>query len=115
MTTELGWSRKITPEDCGITDAFMVLLDERGYALGEPGARWIDEAMVIAMCVALWVGMIKRGEIEADRSKGERIGLRDQGDRKWTKDDIDWAGNQTEYFERKRREFDGLPSWKNKA
>ena len=115
VTTKLGWSRKITPEDCGITDAFMVLLDERGYALGEPGARWIDEAMVIAMCVALWVGMIKRGEIEADRSKGERIGLRDQGDRKWTKDDIDWAGNQTEYFERKRREFDGLPSWKNKA
>ena len=115
VTTKLGWSRKITPEDCGITDAFMVLLDERGYALGEPGARWIDEAMVIAMCVALWVGMIKRGEIEADRSKGERIGLRDQGDRKWTKDDIDWADNQTEYFERKRREFDGLPSWKNKA
>lgn len=115
VTTKLGWSRKITPEDCGITDAFMVLLDERGYALGEPGARWIDEPMVITMCVALWVGMIKRGEIEADRSKGERIGLRDEGDRKWTKDDIDWADNQTEYFERKRREFDGLPSWKNKA
>ena len=115
VTTKLGWSRKITPEDCGVTDAFMVLLDERGYALGEPGARWIDEAMVLTMCVALWIGMIKRGEIEADRSKGERIGLRDQGDRKWTKDDIDWSGNQTEYFERKRREFDGLPSWKNKA
>ena len=115
VTTKLGWSRKISPEDCGITDAFMVLLDERGFALGEPGARWIDEGTVIAMCVALWVGMVKRGEIEADRSKGERIGLRDQGDRKWTKEDIDWAGNQTEYFERKRREFDGLPSWKNKG
>ena len=115
VTTKLGWSRKIMPEDCGITDAFMVLLDERGYALGEPGARWIDEGMVIAMCVALWVGMVKRGEIEADRSKGERIGLRDQGDRKWTKDDIDWASNQSEYFERKRREFDGLPSWKSKT
>lgn len=115
ITTKLGWSRKITPEDCGITDAFMVLLDERGYALGEPGAQWIDEGMVIAKCVALWVGMIKRGEIEADRSKGEKIGLRDQGDRKWTKDDIDWASNQSEYFERKRREFDGLPSWKKKA
>ena len=115
VTTKLGWSRKITPEDCGITDAFMVLLDERGFALGEPGARWIDEGMVIYMCVVLWVGMIKRGEIEADRSKGERIGLRDQGDRKWTKDDIDWANNESAYFERKRREFDGLPSWKNKA
>lgn len=115
VTTKLGWSRRITPEDCGITDAFMVLLDERGYALGEPGARWIDEGMVIAKCVALWVGMIKRGEIEADRSKGERMGLRDQGDRKWTKDDIDWASNQSEYFDRKRREFDGLPSWKKKA
>ena len=115
VTTKLGWSRKIRPEDCGITDAFMVLLDERGYALGEPGARWIDEGMVIAMCVTLWVGMVKRGEIEVDRSKGERIGLRDEGDRKWTKDDIDWASNETAYFERKRREFDGLPSWKNKT
>ena len=115
VTTKLGWSRKIRPEDCGITDAFMVLLDERGYALGEPGARWIDEGMVIAMCVTLWVGMVKRGEVEVDRSKGERIGLRDQGDRMWTKDDIDWASNETAYFERKRREFDGLPSWKNKT
>ena len=115
VTTKHGWSRKITPEDCGITDAFMILLDERGFALGEPGARWIDEGMVIAMCVALWVGMVKRGEVEADRSKGERIGLRDQGDRKWTKDDIDWASNESAYFERKRREFDGLPSWKDRA
>ena len=115
VTTKLGWSRKVTPEDCGITDAFMVLLDERGFALGEPGARWIDESIVIGMCVRLWVGMIKRGEIKADRSKGERTGLRDQGDRKWTKDDIDWASNESAYFERKRREFDGLPSWKNKA
>lgn len=115
VNTSLGWSRKITPEDCGITDAFMVLLDERGFALGEPGARWIDEEIVIARCVALWVGMVKRGEIEVDTSKGERTGLRDQGDRKWTKDDIDWASNESAYFERKRREFDGLPSWKNKA
>ena len=115
VTTKLGWSRKVTPEDCGITDAFMVLLDERGFALGEPGARWIDEKLVIGMCVTLWVGMIKRGEIEADGSKGERTGLRDQGDRKWTKDDIDWASNESAYFERKRREFDGLPSWKNKT
>ena len=115
VTNKFGWSRTITPEDCGITDAFMVLLDERGFALGEPGARWIDEGMVIAKCVALWVGMVKRGEVEADGSKGERVGLRDQGDRKWTKDDIDWANNETAYFERKRREFDGLPSWKNKA
>ena len=115
VNTSLGWSRKITPEDCGITDAFMVLLDERGFALGEPGARWIDEGIVIARCVALWVGMVKRGEIEVDRSKGEKSGLRDRGDRKWTKDDIDWASNESAYFERKRREFDGLPSWKNKG
>lgn len=115
VTTKLGWSRKITPEDCGITDAFMVLLDERGFALGEPGARWIDEGIVIARCVTLWVGMVKKGEIEVDGSKEEKIGLRDQGDRKWTKNDIDWANNRSAYFERKRREFDGLPSWKNKA
>lgn len=113
VTTSLCWSRTITPADCGITDAFMVLLDERGFALGAPGEQWIDEGYVISMCVSLWVGMAMRGEVEIDRSKGEKSGLRKQRDRKWTEKDIAWEDNESEYFERKRREFDGLPSWKN--
>ena len=112
IITSLGWSRTITPADCGITDAFMVLLDERGYALGEPGEQWIDESLVVSMCVVLWVGMVMRGEVEPDKAKGEKVGLRKQEDRVWTREDINWANNESEYFERKRREFDGLPSWK---
>ncbi|MCJ1460281.1 hypothetical protein MMC28_010660 [Mycoblastus sanguinarius] len=110
--TTLGWSRSITSADCGVTDAFMVLLDQRGYALGPPGERWIDEGMVVGMCVTLWAGMVMRGEVDADKSKGERTGLRKQRDRMWTREDVCWEGNQSEYFERKRREFGGLPSWK---
>lgn len=90
----------------------MVLLDERGYALGEPGEQWIEEGLAIRMCVSIWVGMVMRGEIAVNASNGEKAGLRKQGDRLWTSEDISWKSNASEYFERKRREFDGLPSWK---
>ena len=111
-----GWSRIITEADCGVTDAFMVLLDERGFALAEqPGERWIDEGLVVKQCVALWVSMVMKGEVEVDLSKGEKIGLRKKGDRLWTRDDIDWTYNRSEYLERKKRDFDGLPSWKEKG
>ena len=115
IVTPLGWSRYVTPADCGVVSAFMVLLDERGFALSEPGERWIDDFIVFHQIVNVWVSMVMKGEVEVDESKGEKSGLRKQGDRKWTKDDIDWRGNRTEYFERKRREFDGLPSWKAKG
>ena len=115
IVTPLGWSRTVTPADCGVVSAFMVLLDERGFALSEPGERWIDDFIVFHQIVHLWVSMVMKGEVEVDESKGEKSGLRKQGDRKWTKDDIDWNENRTEYFERKRRQFDGLPSWKAKG
>ena len=115
IVTPLGWSRYVTPADCGVVSAFMVLLDERGFALSEPGERWIDDFIVFHQIVNVWVSMVMKGEVEVDESKGEKSGLRKQGDRKWTKDDINWSGNRTEYFERKRREFDGLPSWKAKG
>ena len=115
IVTPLGWSRYVTPADCGVVSAFMVLLDERGFALSEPGERWIDDFIVFHQIVNLWVSMVMKGEVEVDESKGEKSGLRVQGDRKWTKDDIDWSGNRTEYFERKRKQFDGLPSWKAKG
>ena len=115
IVTPLGWSRHVTPADCGVVSAFMVLLDERGFALSEPGERWIDDFIVFHQLVNLWVSMVMKGEVEVDESKGEKSGLRKQGDRKWTKDDIDWSKNRTEYFERKRRQFDGLPSWKAKG
>ena len=115
IVTPLGWTRHVTPADCGVVSAFMVLLDERGFALSEPGERWIDDFIVFHQLVNLWVSMVMKGEVEVDESKGEKSGLRKQGDRKWTKDDIDWSKNRTEYFERKRRQFDGLPSWKAKG
>ena len=115
IVTPLGWSRCVTPADCGVVSAFMVLLDERGFALSEPGERWIDDFIVFHQLVNLWVSMVMKGEVEIDESKGEKSGLRSHGDRKWTKDDIDWSKNRTEYFERKRRQFDGLPSWKAKG
>ncbi len=115
IVTPLGWSRYVTPADCGVVSAFMVLLDERGFALSEPGERWIDDFIVFHQIVNVWVSMVMKGEVEVDEGKGEKSGLRVQGDRKWTKDDVDWSGNRTEYFARKRREFDGLPSWKAKG
>lgn len=90
----------------------MVLLHERGFALAEPGEQWIEEGLPIRMCVDIWVGMVMRGEIAVNASSGEKAGLRKQGDRVWTAEDISWKDNASEYFERKRREFDGLPSWK---
>lgn len=112
ITTHFGWSRPITKRDCSVVDAFMVLLDERGYALGDAGEQWIDEGMAVGVCVDLWVAMVMRGEVEVYAERGERVGLRKQGDRMWTSGDIDWRKNESKYFERKRREFDGLPSWK---
>ncbi|KAK4690867.1 hypothetical protein P7C71_g6018, partial [Lecanoromycetidae sp. Uapishka_2] len=110
-TQPLGWTRKITKMDCGVTDAFMVLLEERGYALGEPGEEWIDESLVVRMCVTIWETMVMRGEVDVNRWIGEAVGYRAQCDRLWTKADIDWTNNSSAYFERKRKEFEGLPSW----
>lgn len=110
-TQPLGWQRKITKMDCGVADAFMVLLDARGYPLGEPGEEWIDESLVVRMCVTIWESMAMHGEVEVNGWQGERVGWRLQRDRLWTKKDIDCSTNGTAYFERKRREFRGLPSW----
>lgn len=112
VATSLGWSRTITKRDCSVADAFMVILDERGFALADPGEQWIEEGLVVRMCVSFWVSMVMRGEVGMDASKGEKVGLRRERDRLWTPEDIRWEDNASEYFERKRREFDGLPSWK---
>lgn len=101
----------ITKMDCGVTDAFMVLLDERGYALGEPGEEWIDESLVVRMCVTIWESMVMKGEVEVNGWYGEKAGWRLQRDKMWTKQDINWNLNESAYFERKRKEFRGLPSW----
>ena len=110
VATALGWSRKVTKADCGVADAFMVLLEERGFALGEAGEDWIEEGLVVRMCVSIWEGMVMKGEIEVQ--DGDKIGLRVEEDRIWKWKDIDWKTNESAYFERKRRTFDGLPSWK---
>ena len=101
-----------------VADAFAVLLKERGYALpeGHVGERWISTGDIIKQIVELWVRMCMRGEVVPDEKgangRAEKVGFRTRGDRTWTEADIEWDRNQTRYFERKRRQFDGLPSWK---
>ena len=118
ITSRLGWQRRVSQEDCAVADAFAVLLDERGYALAEgvTGERWMNFGDAIKQCVELWVGMCMRGEVVPDEKgangRAEKVGKRRQGDRKWNEGDVEWNRNQTRYFERKRKQFDGLPSWK---
>lgn len=111
VRTPLRWSRRVTKADCAVADAFMCLLGERGVVEGKGGER-IEEGMVVRMCVAVWEEMGLRGEVGVVEGRGERSGLRREGDRLWGIGDVRWEECATGYFERKRAEFDGLPSWK---
>lgn len=111
VRTPLRWSRRVTKADCAVADAFMCLLGERGVVEREGGER-IEKGMVVRMCVAVWEEMGLRGEVAAVEGRGERSGLRREGDRLWGIGDVRWEECATGYFERKRAEFDGLPSWK---
>ena len=130
VSTATGWSRIVSAVDCGVADAFMVLLEERSKGFSgiasssttstsgsSKGGEKIDSGFVVRQCVAIWTQMVMRGEVEPEPALGEVVGRRKQGDRLWTKEDIDWAKCQKGYFERKRREFErvGLPSWREKG
>ncbi|KAL6715301.1 hypothetical protein ACLMJK_007566 [Lecanora helva] len=130
VATHLDWSRRIGQLDCAVADAFIVVLEERGYnpstttapaAAARKGKAQqkperIDAGVAVRMCVELWSQMCMRGEVVPDASKGEKSGMRRGGDVKWSRArDVKWEECKTEYFERKRREFDGLPSWKEKG
>ncbi len=121
ITTSRGWSRKVTKADCGIADAFWVLLQARGVidrdAVGEGERLDINEGDIVYKCVTLWAEMVMRGEVAVDKGRGEAVGLRRQGDRMWSVGDVEWEENHSGYFERKKREFElqGLPSWREKG
>ena len=117
VQTSGKWSRRITKTDCAVADAFMVVLEHRGYTPSSiKGEQIIDATVAARMCVEVWVSMCMRGEVLVDRAKGEKSGLRREGDRSWCRErDVDWEKCATGYFERKRVEFDGLPSWKERG
>ena len=130
VRTSLGWERQITETDCGVTDAFMVLLRERSQQQQQPqssrrrvkssNAAPIDEALVVRMCVQIWGEMVMRGDVDLSSKKlrergGERAGKRREGDRTWTAADTHWEECQRPYHDRKKREWGGLPSWREKG
>lgn len=115
IRTSLGWERRATKMDCGVTDAFMILLEARAISSSAGDGKKITEGLVLKKCVQIWVGMVMRGEVEMDRAKGEVVGLRSEGDRAWTRGDIRWDENQGKYFARKKKDWGGLPSWREKG
>ena len=138
VRTSLGWERKINEMDCGVTDAFMILLAERSKNCPPPAIppspsssssssavptasqtqekQKIDEALTLRICVQIWTEMIMRGDIPPlPLPRGSKIGKRKEGDRIWTEKDIRWEDCQRGYFERKKKEWGGLPSWREKG
>ena len=116
-----GWARKITQTDCGVIDAFLVVLEARGYLESSPSAL-IRENLISCQDIAvqlvwLWVYMVTSGEVKLRDWQGVMIGRREAGDRTWTERDTDWSRSRTKYFKKKRAQFEvhGLPSWWEKG
>ena len=119
ITSGNGWQRKMTKGDCGVIDAFLTILRHRGIIPKRElrheehlGTR--EMAMQI---LKLWTIMIMNGEVKLSDYKGAKAGMRIQMDRKWREEDINWVANRSQYFERKRAEFErrGLPSWQEQG
>ena len=116
-----GWARKITETDCGVIDAFLVVLEVRGYLESSPSAL-VRENLISCQDIAvqlvwLWVYMVTSGEVKVKDWQGVTLGRRDAGDRTWTERDVDWSRSRTKYFKKKRAQFEvhGLPSWWEKG
>lgn len=116
-----GWARKITETDCGVIDAFLVVLEARGYLEDSPFAS-VRENLISCQDIAvqlvwLWVYMVTSGEVKMKDWQGVKVGRREAGDRTWTERDIDWSRSRTKYFKKKRAQFEvhGLPSWWDKG
>ena len=134
FTTPLGWSRKITPQDASVVDAFMILLAARSKLYhpsqlsaattdhhnhnqyNVPPGTPITEDLVLQKCIEIWQDMIMCGDV--DPQPGETVGLRRKGDRVWRVGswwDVERERSQMGYYERKRRGWGGLPSWRVKG
>ncbi|MDI1487466.1 MAG: hypothetical protein OHK93_006736 [Ramalina farinacea] len=116
-----GWARKITETDCGVIDAFLVVMEARGYLESSPSAL-IRENLISCQDIAvqlvwLWVYMVTSGEVKLKDWQGVTVGRREAGDRTWTEGDTEWSRSRTKYFKKKRAQFEvhGLPSWWEKG
>ena len=119
IRTEGGWARKITRADCGVIDAFIVLLCYRGVE-PEGGLMFgehISTREIARRLVEYWVSLVMSGTVKVGDWKGAKIGMRRAGDRIWRQEDIDWSQNKNRWLEAKRRDFEkyGLPSWGEKG
>ena len=116
-----GWARKITETDCGVIDAFLVVLEARGYLESSPSAL-VRESLISCQDIAvqlvwLWVYMVTSGEVKVRDWQGVKVGRREAGDKTWTERDTEWSRSRTKYFKKKRAQFEvhGLPSWWDKG
>ena len=119
ITTRGGWARKITKADCGVIDAFLVLLRYRGVE-PEGGLVFGDHISTMEIArriVEYWVSLVMSGTLKVGDWKGVKVGMRRVGDRIWREEDIDWSQNLNRWLEDKSKEFEefGLPSWVDKG
>ena len=123
VTSLGGWARKITKGDCGVIDAFMLLMrhraipPEKGWYSGVHIPTPISTREIAMRLVEYWVSMVMTGSVRKADWKGVKVGLRKRGDRMWTGGDIDWENNMNAYFDEKRALIEkyGLPSWAAKG
>lgn len=108
-------TRKVT-RPSGTTDVAVAAAAAAPATTGTDTGAIIDEEYVLRMCVRIWADMVQRGDVDLQRERGEVAGLRRQGDRVWrAATDIQAADSRKEYFERKKKEWGGLPSWRRKG
>ncbi|KAL9125844.1 MAG: hypothetical protein Q9217_005009 [Psora testacea] len=119
VTTARGWARKVTKADCGVIDAFLIVLRHRGVVTDwrRKNQEMIGTEDIARNIISLWVMMVMRGDVKTEDWNGVKVGLRMSRDRGWREEDIKWKYNRSRYFEEKRRDFEreGLPSWKKKG
>ena len=118
VSTGRGWGREFTKQDCGVIDAFRVLLRYRGVAPEEgqglcEGERLSCQHIAVGI-VRVWVHMVMNGYVDFREWKGAKTGMRKEGDRWWRENDVVIDETEKVYVDMRRRKFvdEGLPSWK---
>ena len=81
-----GWSKALTAQDLGIVDAFMKILNQRGYVPEDvkKEEKKIDEAFVAKMVFGCWCAAVSRGEVHVGEGK---TGMNERGE-VWTAEDM---------------------------
>ena len=119
--TRGDWSRTITKADCGILEAFLVLLGYRGVD-PPPGRGLVDGERltckhIVGMIVGIWVQMVMEGHADVKDWKDVKTGRTRRGDRMWRKSDVVRLERDVKFVKAKREHFqqNGLPSWKERG